>query len=276
MDAEWWKYENLPSGEPYDWDGAERTDNSYDNLDFHLDIGCGHLKKGRLGIDRFVGPAVDLVIDLETLEPAKVGRGFVFHAPTTRQYDMQGLRGFRAEGPFRAGLPFPTGSIESIISHHALEHIGEGFLRLMDECYRVLKPGGVMRIIVPLFPSLTAVEDPDHKRYFMEGTFETFCGAEDGQHWHESFSQPYTACRFEMVDKDVTERLEDPAGWWGHDDRREIRVALRKYAQEDGNAGVNAGEIQEGWEDHPHDDDGVGRASVAERDPDLAGVAAEA
>ncbi len=235
MQPDWWEYDNLESGEPYNWHEPEaaRGDSPYDQLDFHVDIGCGTIKKGRIGIDRHLAPGVDLCIDLESLTPSKLPaeQGFR-HEETERQYETMGLCKVGAEGEFMSRLPFPDGSIESIISHHCMEHVADGFVRLMDECYRVLKPGGLLRVIVPLFPSKSAVEDPDHKRYFMEDTFQTFCGAADGRHWHESFSVPYTKCRFEMVDSTFTERLEDPAEWWGPKDARELRVALRKHLQE--------------------------------------------
>lgn len=278
MDANWWKYDALPSGEPYDWAGASRTENPYDNIDFHVDIGCGTLKKGRLGIDRHEAPGVDLVIDLETLLPADCPTGTrMVHGATSHLYDLMGKRSFRGEGEFRPGLPFPTNSIESIISHHCMEHIRDGFIPLMDECYRVLKPGGLLRVIVPLFPSRTAVEDPDHKRYFMASSFETFCGAADGAHWHESFSVPYTKCRFELVDKDITARLEDPEEWWGDDDAREIRVALRKYREEESShVSVRGHHVEEGrGDDLPGDSEPVGVAAVG-GDRHLAGVGAEA
>lgn len=229
---DWWRYENLPSGEPYDWAGAARGDKPYDNLDFHLDLGCGRLPKGRLGIDRFWAPAgfPQLLMDLDAMIPASE-HGLPAEAEpvlfrTIEQFNAMALA--TSATPFLAGLPFPDGSIESIISHHFMEHLGDGFLPLMDECHRVLKPGGILRIIVPLFPSRTAVEDPDHKRYFMEGTFETFCGDSEGNHWHESFSTPYTSCRFLEVDRDISPRPEDPAEYWGEADAREIRVALKK------------------------------------------------
>ena len=224
--SDWWRYENLPSGAPYDWGtDAARGDHETDNLDFHLDLGCGTVKKARLGIDRHPAPGVDLTMDLNDLIPVGLeGRP----TPTDDLFEEALLKGWLPKG---FGLPFPDGSIESIITHHCLEHIGDGFVNLMDECHRVLVPGGVMRIIVPLFPSRTAVEDPDHKRYFMEGTFETFCGTADGSHWHESFSVPYTTCRFEMTHKDMTseEDAGGPTGLWGPDGAREIRVALRKH-----------------------------------------------
>lgn len=242
--SDWWHYDNLPSGEPYDWGGAGRGEKPVDNLDFHLDLGCGVVPKGRLGIDRFYGPGVALAFDLENLTYIPVEHD-------QPEYDEIAKRGWELYAEHRQGetplhgLPFPDNSIESIISHHCLEHIGDGFVRLMDECHRILKPGRVFRIIVPLFPSKTAVEDPDHKRYFMKESFETFCGAADGSHWHEGFSQPYTQARFQMVEKDWTgvEDVEKAAaaaqaddaneGVWGFHGARELRVTLRKWGEDE-------------------------------------------
>jgi SAM-dependent methyltransferase len=241
-DANWWQYANLPSGEPYDWAGASRGESPWDNIDFHLDLGCGTLKKGRLGIDRFWAPGVDLLVDLGNLIPAQGGQKddalpamdrtlHRYNATLVERWgdeaavqEAMALHGLGAS----AFLPFPDDSIESIISHHALEHIGDGFIPLMDECHRILKPGGVLRIIVPLFPSATAVDDPDHVRYFTERSFEMFCGTPEGDHWAESFSVPYTSCRFEKVDLDMSPPTPPHLQWTG-EDAREVRVALRKW-----------------------------------------------
>lgn len=199
-----WSYEAWPSGAPYDWSPAERGDSEFDNIDFHVDLGCGRKKKGRIGIDRYPADGVDIVGDLDALI-------------------------FEVEDTTVIGLPFEDDSIESIISHHCLEHIGAGFLPLMDDCYRVLKPGGIFRIIVPLFPSRTAVEDPDHCRYFMTGTFDSLCGTpgdSPSNCWLASFSVPYTKARFQEVDKDYTPPVA-PEDQWGDKDARELRVALR-------------------------------------------------
>lgn len=196
LDRDEYDYNQLPSGEAYDWGGAARGVSPFDNIDFHVDLGCGRSKKGRFGIDRFADEGVNWLQDLDR----------------------------------HPELPFADNSIKSIITHHFMEHLSAGFLSLMDECHRVLEPGGLFRIIVPLFPSYAAVSDPDHKRYFLMQTFDTFCGAPDGSHWMESFSTPYTNCRFEKLDEDITARSSDPRLWWTPEDSREMRVALRKYA----------------------------------------------
>lgn len=50
----------------------------------------------------------------------------------------------------RDGIPFPNESIKKIYSSHFFEHLtfAEGQL-FLDECFRVLKPGGIFSICVP-------------------------------------------------------------------------------------------------------------------------------
>jgi SAM-dependent methyltransferase len=50
----------------------------------------------------------------------------------------------------RKGIPFPVNSVDAIFHEHVLEHLSklEG-LRFTEECLRVLKPGAVLRVVVP-------------------------------------------------------------------------------------------------------------------------------
>lgn len=222
-----WSYDKWPSGEPYDWMEANRGTTKWDAIDYHVDLGCGRVKKARIGIDRYPAPGVNIVMDLDKLR--------VYGLPAAAGYDAEPipeLDGVKLTLP-EGRLPFPDSSIESMISHHALEHIGDGFIPLMDECYRVLKPGAIFRIIVPLFPSWSAVSDPDHKRYFCadanHSTFDSFCGTPgETPHncWLASFSVPYTQARFEKVDHDISPFTE-PQFMFLSSDSREHRVALK-------------------------------------------------
>lgn len=48
------------------------------------------------------------------------------------------------------GLPLPSNSVGAIYASHVFEHIAiPVFPSVMRECYRVLKPGGWMRVITP-------------------------------------------------------------------------------------------------------------------------------
>lgn len=237
-------YDAWPSLEPYRWDHTNRGSSPWDNIDFHLDLGCGKVKKARIGVDRFPAPGVNVIADLDAAGAGVDAFGYptngiaVYGLPDAPGSDAS-FDGRRSRPRWQVrrltvGLPFEESSIESIITHHALEHLSHtALIGLMDECYRVLVPGGVMRIIVPLFPSWAATSDPDHKTYFCadEGhnTFDSFCGTpgdEPTNCFLASFSVPYTRARFERVDQDITARLEDSKKWWTWEDARELRVAL--------------------------------------------------
>lgn len=57
----------------------------------------------------------------------------------------------------RNGLPFPSNSVDSIYSTHMFEHFYPDELkRLLQECIRVLKSGGGIRLIVPSLESAIA------------------------------------------------------------------------------------------------------------------------
>jgi SAM-dependent methyltransferase len=72
--------------------------------------------------------------------------------------------GFRAEADphtklinydLRRGLPLPAGSCDYIYSSHFLEHLElEDGIRLMEDCHRALRPGGVFRAALPAFPAM--------------------------------------------------------------------------------------------------------------------------
>lgn len=240
-------YDFWPTSEPQQWAPAERGESSWDNLDFHVDLGCGRLRKGRIGVDRYPSEAADVLADLDhgvwtfaaRSHPPAEGFGTPEYGGAATLDRLNVLPPDRTPSTppiapeFRnpdgthpeviLGLPFGDSSIESIISHHAFEHVAE-FIALMDECYRVLVPGGILRIVTPLFPSKSAVEDPDHRQWIMEETFASFCGTpgETPQNcWLASFSVPYTNSRFEMRDKDMTPVEGDV---W--QEAREIRVAM--------------------------------------------------
>jgi SAM-dependent methyltransferase len=107
----------------------------------HLDLGCGENKPpGFFGIDIKPGPGVDLVHDITT------------------------------------GLPFPDNSIERVRAHHFLEHVPQDkVIFVMEEIWRVLKPGGVLEFEVPSTDGRNAWMMPDHKSYWNILSLYNFC-----------------------------------------------------------------------------------------------------
>jgi predicted SAM-dependent methyltransferase len=61
-------------------------------------------------------------------------------------------------------LPIEDNSVEYIMAHHVLEHIGPGFFDLMKEIYRVCKHDAIIDIKVPHHRSDVYFMDPSHVR----------------------------------------------------------------------------------------------------------------
>ncbi|WP_413432513.1 class I SAM-dependent methyltransferase [Crateriforma spongiae] len=68
----------------------------------------------------------------------------VAHAPSVIEHDL------------RRGLPFSDDSFDGIYSSHVLEHLTPASAdAMLAECRRVLRPGGVLRIVVPDLEGIT-------------------------------------------------------------------------------------------------------------------------
>lgn len=67
--------------------------------------------------------------------------------------------------------PFQDDSVEEVIVHHVLEHLGEGFIHFMKELYRVCKHGAVIHIRVPHYRHESFYADPTHKRAITGDAF---------------------------------------------------------------------------------------------------------
>lgn len=65
--------------------------------------------------------------------------------------DIQQYPGINCVYDCRKHLPFPDRSVRGIFCEHFFEHIDytEEIPTFVSECYRVLQPGGVLRIVVP-------------------------------------------------------------------------------------------------------------------------------
>lgn len=83
------------------------------------------------------------------LKLVNVGCGQTFHsewlnfdvvptAPGVKRWDL------------RRGLPFAEGEVDAVYSSHVLEHLNyEEAKRFIRDSWRILKPGGILRIVVP-------------------------------------------------------------------------------------------------------------------------------
>jgi SAM-dependent methyltransferase len=101
-----------------------------------LNLACGQTRiEDYFGIDIVPGENVDAVMDLEQFP-----------------------------------WPIESSSVEEIICSHYVEHTSD-LTKFMDEVYRILKPGGKIKIIAPYYSSMRAWQDPTHKRAISDATF---------------------------------------------------------------------------------------------------------
>lgn len=73
-----------------------------------------------------------------------------------------------------ARLPFEDNTFDEIGAYNCMEHWGvqgdwRGWFVEMAEYHRILKPGGMMSILVPIGPD--ALADPGHTRFFQQNYF---------------------------------------------------------------------------------------------------------
>ena len=69
--------------------------------------------------------------------------------------------------------PFADGEGDEIFMDNVLEHLDD-VIKVVEECHRILKPGGRLRILVPYGKTDWALQDPTHKHYFTEKSMDYF------------------------------------------------------------------------------------------------------
>lgn len=115
------------------------------------------------------------------------------------------------EGPWQRpaqAVPWPTGdkTVDALRASHVMEHIPAGAERIavMNEAHRVLKPGGIFEIIVPLMTGTWhAIADPTHLSLWCEESFHYFDGRKSAD--ADYGIRLWTTLHLEVVD-----------GWEGH------------------------------------------------------------
>jgi SAM-dependent methyltransferase len=79
-------------------------------------------------------------------------------------------------------LPIEDNSVDYILAHHVLEHIGAGFFSLMKELYRIAKHDTILEIKVPHHRSEVFFSDPTHVRPITIDGMKLFSKAYNEEH----------------------------------------------------------------------------------------------
>jgi len=147
-----------------------------------LDIGCGKVPKNPFSMDEVYG--IDIREDID----AKIFRADLVVEP----------------------IPFIDDFFDVVSAYDFIEHVPRViympqrkfcFVELMNEIYRVLKPGGRFYSFTPAFPAAAAWRDPTHVNIITEETFPLYFDDKNrwasmygfngyfhitGQYWHEN------------------------------------------------------------------------------------------
>ena len=126
-----------------------------------LNIGCGYsVLEGHINLDRLPLKGVQVVADIE--------------------------------GVF---LPFKDSVFDKVIAFNTLEHVSD-LVKVMQDVHRVLKPKGIIHILVPHFSHRGAYGDPTHKRFFSYDTFFYFWA---GFKWNYYFSFSFSRIAVKLI-----------------------------------------------------------------------------
>ena len=119
-------------------------DGKSQNENIKLDLGCGKKKKEDfIGLDIKAMPGVDIVCDITK------------------------------------GISLRNNSVKFVIADNLMEHIGDEFIDVMNDIWRICKPESIVKLIVPGIHTSAAFQDPTHKRFFVQETFDYFNAEHD-------------------------------------------------------------------------------------------------
>ena len=103
--------------------------------------------------------------------------------------------------------PWPTNSVEAIRAFDVIEHLINK-IHTMNELWRVLKPGGEVRIVVPTTDGPGAWQDPTHVSFWNRRSFMYY---EDGNVYRERFAESYgITARFKIVEEQLHQTQDGP------------------------------------------------------------------
>jgi SAM-dependent methyltransferase len=142
------------------------------------------------------------------------------------------LSGSTDGGPIRRAnlvmqaIPFADNSFESVSAYDFLEHVprvlptadGQGtrfpFIELMNEVWRVLKPGGMLYAVTPVYPGKAAFQDPTHVNIMTVDTHAYFTRPQKMAAMY-GFTGDFEARRVQLTRPNpAVAFIPPPSGWW--------------------------------------------------------------
>lgn len=70
--------------------------------------------------------------------------------------------------------PWPNNCMSMIVAYAVFEHLNLTLAQSVDECWRILKPNGLLRLKLPLWDCEESWDDPTHRWHFGKHALDLF------------------------------------------------------------------------------------------------------
>lgn len=159
-----------------------------------LNLGCGNdLRRGWINVDRW--PPDDWAKHSSISE-------YAFKQVVLSPLDL---------------WPWPDDSVDEILAKDFFEHLPD-IINAMNQCWRMLKAGGTLTLIVPTTNGPGAWQDPTHRSFWNQNTLKYF---EAGNPYNTAYAKRYAILGSWRI---VSLRLwQSPAG-----DGEKMEAVLKK------------------------------------------------
>ncbi len=126
--------------------------------------------------------------------------------------DSRELSGVDVVRDLLRGLPYDDSSIDEIFSENTLEHIPQTeVIWMMNEMWRVLRPGARMRHHVPMAGTVNFYKDPTHLSHWVPDTLTYFTKDSYHNKYYEGLIKPWLRISCEPISETVMDFiLEKP------------------------------------------------------------------
>jgi SAM-dependent methyltransferase len=71
--------------------------------------------------------------------------------------------------------PWADASFDKVVALAVLEHLDIDLVASLDECHRILRPGGQLVVKLPMWDMERSYDDPTHRWFFTLGSLDQFC-----------------------------------------------------------------------------------------------------